>query len=272
MFRVVKHLKGFLCFLESQTDSCEEATAQTAAMEPTAHATEEGPRDSCSVQEVKVTGKEHHSSVHVAETEPPASSLVDATHVAETELPGSIMVKPAHVADKESAGSGTAKAAHVTETEPRGIVKPAHVAETEEEIHIKLSIPNRGRLVDRNTSQNNKVNPPVTSNTDQQKARSDSASILKDEEEEEDESRTLRLRTKETERPEEEDEDTDSEDTLGLLQQSKDLLTRHSMANIRMNHQDADVNYLSVPVNNELPLLIICLCLLILTISLSFCC
>jgi hypothetical protein len=113
----------------------------------------------------------------------------------------------------------------------------------------------------------------VTTNTDQQQTRSDSASILKKEEEEEDESRTLRLKTGEAERPEEEeDADTDSEDTLGLLQQSKDLLTRHSMASIRMNHQDetiglsvpADVNYLSVPVNNQLPLLIICLCLLML--------
>ncbi len=167
--------------------------------------------------------------------------MENATHVAETDLPGSIMVKPAHVADKESPGSGTAKATHVTETEPRGMVKPAHVAETEEEIHITLSIPNQRRLVD-TTLQNNKVNPPVTTNTDQQQTRSDSASILKKEEEEEDESRTLRLKTGEAERPEEEeDEDTDSEDTLGLLQQSKDLLTRHSMADIRMNHQDETI-------------------------------
>jgi hypothetical protein len=250
MFRVVKHLKGFLCFLESQTDSCEEATAQTAA---TDHAAEVGPCTSCSVQEDM--GKEHHSSVHLAETELPASSMVNTTlHVAETELSGSNMVQPAHVADKESPGSGIAKAAHVTETEPRGMIKPAHhVAETEEEIHITLSIPNRGRLVDINTSQNNKVNPTVTTNTDQQQTRSDSTSILKDEEEEEDESRTLRLKTGEAERPEEEeDEDTDSEDTLGLLQQSKDLLTRHSMANNRMNHHDE----------------IICLSLLLLTICL----
>jgi len=219
----VEHLRGFLCFLECQTDNCEEATAQTAA---TDHAAEVGPRDSCLVQEVHVTGKEHPLSVHVAETEPPASSMVNTTHVAETELSGSNTVKPAHVADKESPGSGTAKAAHVTETEPRGMVKPAHVAETEEEIHITLSIPNRGRLGD-NTSQNNKVIPPVTTNTDQQQTRSDSTS-MKEEEQEEDESRTFRVRTGEAERPEEEDEDTDSEDTLGLLQQSKDLLTRHS--------------------------------------------
>jgi hypothetical protein len=223
MFRVVKHQRGLFCFLESQTDSCEEATAQTAA---TDHAAEVAPRDSCLVQEVH---KEHHLSVLVAETESPASSMVNTTHVAETELLGSNMVKPAHV----------------TETEPRGMVKPAHVAETEEEIHITLSIPNRGRLVDISTSQNNKVNPTVSTNTDQQQTRSDLTS-MKEEEEEEDESRTLRLRTGEAERTEEEDEDTDSEDTLGLLQQSKDLLTRHSMANIRMNHQDADVNYLSV--------------------------
>jgi hypothetical protein len=175
------------------------------------------------VQEVQVTGKEHHSSVHVAETEPPASSMENTT---------------LHVAETESQGSGTAKAAHVTETEPRGMVKPAHVAETEEEIHITLSIPNRGRLED-NTSQNNTVNPPVTTNADQQQTRSDLTSILKEEEEEEeDASRTLRLKTGQDERPEEEDEDTDSEDTLGLLQKSKDLLTRHSMADIRMNPYD----------------------------------
>jgi len=49
------------------------------------------------------------------------------------------------------------------------------------------------------------------------------------EEDEEEESKTLRLRSGEAARPEEEDEDTDSEDTLGLLQQSQDLLTRNSM-------------------------------------------
>jgi hypothetical protein len=213
-------------------------TAQTAATEPKAHVAEVGPRDSYLVKEVHITGKEHHLSVHVAEVEPPASSMVNTTYGTETELSGSNTVKPAHVADKESPGSGKAKAAHVAETEPRGMVKPAHVAETEEEIHITLSIPNRGRLVDINTSQNSKVYPPVTTNTDQQPTRSDSASIFKKEEQEEDESRTLRLKTGEAERREEEDEDTDSEDTLGLLQQSKDLLTRHSMADIRMNPHD----------------------------------
>jgi hypothetical protein len=143
------------------------------------------------------------------------------------------------------------------------MVKPAHhVAETEEEIHITLSIPNRERLVDINSSQNNKLNPPVTTNTDQQQTRSDLTSMKEEEEEEEDESRTLRLRNGQAERPEEEeDEDTDSEDTLGLLQQSKDLLTRHCMA-----------NNLSVPANIQLLLLIICLCLLMSTISLSCWC